>query len=64
MKRKVFCKYCKYFRSSEYGEWCSLPELSYDTYYEPKSRPLKEPSIRNEYNDCKYYEKKWWHRDV
>lgn len=58
---KVYCRQCHFFRSWEYGEWCSKVVGYKDT-------PTHQMPITPEYekqnakNDCAFYEPNLWKR--
>ena len=65
MKKKVFCKECKFYRSEpwrEGAEWgwfisCESPGNAFDTHYS-RGSVKKEPHELNAKNDCSFYKAK------
>ena len=64
MKKKIYCKNCKYYKD-ETSDWYGS-----NSYCKKiigyKDTPIERESIEldieeaNEHNDCKYYEQPWY----
>ena len=68
MKRKIYCKYCKYFYSGEsYTGLCKWETThcrkKVDTYYEQIYKLTANymyPDQNNKKNNCQHYKCKWY----
>jgi len=58
-KMKVYCCDCKYFKQTEFEDYCAAPQLGIEVsyIYGESQRTIDVNSIRypNKYGECEYY---------
>lgn len=58
MNEKVYCSECKYLSENRFGqESCRSPKNTKSTW-KYRAIPDQSPSVLNETNSCKFFEKK------